>query len=204
MSVYLDHAATTPLGPEARQAMEPYLSERFGNASEPHAYGREARAALESARARLAELLDAEPGQVVLTSGGSEADNQAVFGLAGRPLGRLVVSAIEHPAVREPARELERQGFEVAWVGVDPSGVLDLDAFDQAVRPGDRMAAVMWANNVTGAVQPVAELAGICAERGVPLHKIPYVSRLFKNLGPMDRTLLLVTPTARKADAAGE
>ena len=105
--------------------MEPYLSERFGNASEPHAYGRAARAALEAARATLAELLEAEPGQVVLTSGGSEADNQAVFGLAGRPLGRIVVSAIEHPAVREPARELERQGFEVAWVGVDSFGVVD-------------------------------------------------------------------------------
>jgi cysteine desulfurase len=84
--------------------MEPYLSERFGNASEPHAYGREARAALEGARRTIAELLDCEPAQVVFTSGGSEADNQAVFGFCGRPLGRLVVSAIEHPAVREPAR----------------------------------------------------------------------------------------------------
>ncbi len=93
MSVYLDHAATTPLCAEARAAMEPYLSERFGNASEPHGYGRAARAALEDARGRVAGLLDAEPGQVVFTSGGSEADNQAVFGLAGAPPGRLVVSA---------------------------------------------------------------------------------------------------------------
>src|SRR4029079_17599168 len=85
--------------------------------------------------------LGCAPTQVVFTSGGSEADNQAVFGLSGRPLGRIVVSAIEHPAVREPARELERQGFEVAWVGVDSSGVVDLDAFDRAVRPGDRMGA---------------------------------------------------------------
>jgi cysteine desulfurase len=168
--IYLDHAATSPLCDEARAAMEPYLTERFGNASEPHAAGRAAREGLQAARATIAALLGCTPAQVVFTSGGSEADNQAVFGLAGRPLGRIVVSAIEHPAVREPARELERQGFEVAWVGVDSSGALDLDAFDQALRPGDRMAAVMWANNVTGAVQPVAELAGICAERGVPLH----------------------------------
>jgi cysteine desulfurase len=170
VSVYLDHAATTPLAPEARQAMEPYLSERFGNASEPHAYGREARAALESARATLAELLEAEPGQVVLTSGGSEADNQAVFGLAGGEPGRIVVSAIEHPAVREPARELVRRGFEVAWAPVDGHGVIDADAFERLVRPGDRLAAAMWANNVTGAVQPVERLAAVAAERGVPFH----------------------------------
>jgi cysteine desulfurase len=170
MTVYLDNAATTPLAPEARAAMEPYLSERFGNASEPHTYGRAARAGLEEARRRLAELLGAEPGQVVLTSGGSEADNQAVFGLAGDPPGRLVVSAIEHPAVREPARELERRGFEVAWAPVDGDGVVDADEFERLVRPGDRLAAVMWANNVTGAVQPVERLAAAAAERGVPFH----------------------------------
>jgi cysteine desulfurase len=168
--VYLDHAATTPLGAEAREAMEPYLSERFGNASEPHAYGREARAALEGARRTVAELLDCEPAQVVFTSGGSEADNQAVFGFCGRPLGRLVVSAIEHPAVREPARELERQGFEVAWVPVGGDGVVDIEAFADAVQPGDRVAAVMWANNVTGVVQPVDELARLARARGVPFH----------------------------------
>jgi cysteine desulfurase len=168
--VYLDHAATTPLGPEARAAMEPYLSEKFGNASEPHAYGREARAALEGARRTVAELLDCEPGQVVFTSGGSEADNQAVFGFCGRPLGRLVVSMIEHPAVREPALELERQGFEVAWVPVDGGGTVDVEAFAAAVRPGDRVAVAMWANNVTGVVQPVEELARIARERGVPFH----------------------------------
>src|SRR6478672_3630386 len=168
--IYLDHAATSPLCDEARAAMEPYLTERFGNASEPHAAGRAAREGLQAARATIASLLGCAPAQVVFTSGGSEADNQAVFGLTGRPLGRIVVSAVEHPAVREPARELERQGFEVAWVGVDSFGVVDLDAFDRAVRPGDRMAAVMWANNVTGVVQPVAELAAICAQRGVPLH----------------------------------
>ena len=170
MSVYLDHAATTPVGPEAREAMEPYLSERFGNASEPHAYGRAARAALEDARATLAGLLEAEPGQIVLTSGGSEADNQAVFGLAGPAPGRIVVSAIEHPAVREPARELERRGFEVAWAPVDGDGVIDADEFARLLRPGDRLAAAMSANNVTGVVQPVERLALAAAERGVPFH----------------------------------
>jgi cysteine desulfurase len=169
-SVYLDNAATTALGAEARAAMEPYLSERFGNASEPHGYGRAARVALEDARGRLAALLDAEPGQVVFTSGGSEADNQAVFGLAGGPPGRAVVSAIEHPAVREPARELERRGFGVAWAPVDHNGIVDADEFERLLRPGDRLAAVMWANNVTGAVQPIQRLAAAAAGQGVPFH----------------------------------
>src|SRR6476469_4322704 len=168
--VYLDHAATSPLCDEAREAMEPYLLDRFGNASEPHAYGRDARAGLERARSTIAGLLGCRGDQLVFTSGGSEADNQAVFGLCGRPLGRLVTSAIEHSAVSAPAAELERQGFQVARVGVDRNGVVDVAAFAEAVQPGDRVAAVMWANNVTGAVQPVAELGAICAERGVPLH----------------------------------
>jgi cysteine desulfurase len=169
-AAYLDNAATTALGDEARAAMEPYLSERFGNASEPHRFGRAARVALEDARALLAGLLGAEPGQVVFTSGGSEADNQAVFGLAGSPPGRLVVSAIEHPAVREPARELERRGFEVVWAPVDREGTVDAEEFERLLRPGDRLAAVMWANNVTGAVQPVERLGAAAAERGVPYH----------------------------------
>ena len=168
--VYLDHAATTGVGPEARAAMEPYLGERFGNASEPHELGRDARSALEGSRRTIAELLDCEPGQVVFTSGGTEADNQAVFGFCGRPLGRLVISAIEHSAVREPVLELERQGFELAWAPVDGEGVVDVAAFAALVRPGDRLAAVMWANNVTGVLQPVEELAAVAHERGVPFH----------------------------------
>jgi cysteine desulfurase len=167
---YLDHAATSPLCAEAREAMAPYLDERFGNASEPHVYGRQAREGLETARETIASLLGCRPQQLVFMSGGSEADNQAVFGLTGRPLGRLVVSAIEHSAVIEPARELERQGFELAWAPVDGDGVVDRDRFADVVRPGDRLAAVMWANNVTGAVQPIAELAAIASQRGVPLH----------------------------------
>jgi cysteine desulfurase len=169
-AVYLDNAATTPLRAEARAAMEPYLAERFGNASEPHGFGRAARTALEQARVRVGELLGAEPRQVVFTSGGSEADNQAVFGLAGSTPGRVVISAIEHPAVREPARELERRGFEVVWAPVDREGTVDAGEFERLVRPGDRLAAAMWANNVTGVVQPVQRLAAVAGERGVPFH----------------------------------
>ena len=168
--VYLDHAATSPLCAEAWEAMEPFLSARYGNPSEPHRMGREARAAVEGARRTMAELLGCRPDQLVFTSGGTEADNQAVFGLCGRPLGRLVCSVIEHPAVRVPAEELARQGFEVGWAPVDADGVIDAAAFAELVREDDRVACAMWANNVTGVVQPVAELAAIAAARGVPLH----------------------------------
>jgi cysteine desulfurase len=168
--VYLDHAATTPLCDEARAAMEPFLAASFGNPSEPHALGRRSRLAVENARRTIARQIDCEPGQLVFTSGGTEADNQAVFGLAGRPLGRLVCSAIEHPAVREPVLELERQGFDVAWTPVDDEGTIDAGVFAAQVHEGDRAACVMWANNVTGVIQPVAKLAAIAAERGVPLH----------------------------------
>jgi len=171
--VYLDHAATTPVHPTVREAMEPYLGSRFGNASEPHAYGREAREALERARATVAEVFGASPAQVVFTSGGTEADNQAVLGLAGEPAQhpvRLVASAIEHSAVREPARLLARRGATVEEAPVGSDGRLDLDAFAALVTPTDRLAAVMWANNVTGVLQPVAEAGAVTARAGVPLH----------------------------------
>src|SRR5437762_2394579 len=120
---YLDHAATTPLSDAAWEAMAPFMDERFGNASEPHGPGRDARAALDQARRTIAERTGAEPEQVIFTSGGTEADNQAMFGLAGAAPGRFVASAVEHPAVREPALRLERLGFEVAWAPVDGEGV---------------------------------------------------------------------------------
>ncbi len=164
--IYLDHAATTPLSALAWAAMEPFLREHFGNASEPHAAGRAARVGLEAARARVALTLGCADQDVVFTGGGTEADNLAVLGRL-RDGGRVVASAIEHPAVLEPLRAY---GGEVAAVPVTADGVVDLDAVDALVRPGDALCCVMQANNVTGAIQPVAEVAAICAERGVPLH----------------------------------
>ncbi len=164
--IYLDHAATTPLSPAAWRAMEPYLKEHFGNPSEPHAAGRAARAGLDEARESVAATLGCAPGEVVFTGGGSEADNLAVLGRLAAG-GRVVASAIEHPAVREP---LLAHGGEVAWAPVTADGVVDRDALASLVRPGDALCCVMAANNVTGALQPVEEIAALCAERGVPLH----------------------------------
>ena len=145
--------------------MEPFLRERFGNPSEPHAEGRAARAGLDAARAQTAEALGTRELDVIFTGGGSEADNLAVLGrLAGG--GRVVTTPLEHPAV---ARTLAAAD-EIAVAAVDAQGIVDLGSLAALIRPGDRLCAVIWASNLTGVIQPVREIAELCAERGVPLH----------------------------------
>jgi cysteine desulfurase len=164
--VYCDHAATTPLCDAAWQAMQPFLRERFGNPSEPHAEGRAARAGLDAARAQTAEALGTREPDVIFTGGGSEADNLAVLGrLAGG--GRVVTTPLEHAAV---ARTLAAAADEIAVAAVDAQGIVDLGSLASLIRPGDRLCAVIWASNLTGVIQPVREIAELCAERGVPLH----------------------------------
>ena len=167
MRVYCDHAATTPLCDEAWRAMEPFLRERFGNPSEPHAEGRAARAGLDAARADVAEALGASEQHVVFTGGGSEADNLAVLGRLARQPGRVVTTMLEHPAV---ALSLSSTDAELVFAPVRPDGVVDLPALEQLIHPGDRLCTIIWASNLTGAIQPVREIAELCAERGVPLH----------------------------------
>lgn len=168
--IYLDHAATAPPDPAVVAAMRPHLEGRFGNPSEPHALGRQARADLDAARAAIAASLGAVADDVVLTGGGTEADNLAVLGRCQGPPGRLVVSAIEHPAVMRAAEHLATRGWSVAIAPVLADGRLDVLAFGELVRPGDAVACVMAASNVTGVVQPLTEAAAICAHNDVPLH----------------------------------
>lgn len=168
--IYLDHAATAPPDPRVLEAMLPYLTERFGNPSEPHAAGREARADLDQARGLIAACLGCDQADVVLTGGGTEADNLAVLGRTQGLPGRIVVSALEHPAVRRAADALAMRGWEVVIAPAGIDGSLDLDAFAALVRPGDAHVCVIGASNVTGVLQPIAEVAVLCAERGVPLH----------------------------------
>jgi cysteine desulfurase len=171
--VYLDNAATTPVDPRVLEAMLPHLGGRRGNPSSLHASGATAREAVEDAREPVAGLVGASPGEIFFTSGGTEADNLAVLGLAraAPPEKRhVVVSRVEHAAVRESARRLERGGFEVSWVGVDSDGMVDPAEFANALRPETALAAVVWANNEVGTVEPVEELAETCAAHGVPLH----------------------------------
>ncbi len=172
--IYLDHNATTPLHPEALKAMLPLLERNFGNASSIHYFGREARAALDDARERFANLLGAKPGEIVFTSGGTEADNHAIIGAARAFAGRgrhIIVSSIEHHAVLHAAGYLQkRDGFEVTLLPVGHDGVLPPDDVCRAIRPDTVLVSVMWANNETGTLQPVRDIGGICRERGVLFH----------------------------------
>lgn len=173
--IYLDHAATTPVDARVLEAMLPYFSERFGNPSSIYAAGREARAALDQARARLARLLNCQAREIVFTSGGTESDNLAIKGVAfwhllnGR--GRhIVTTAFEHHAVLHSAEYLKRFGFEVTLVRPDAQGIVHPDAIAAALRPDTILVSVMTANNEIGTIQPITEIARICRERGVPFH----------------------------------
>jgi len=172
--IYADHNATTPLDPAVLEAMLPYLREHFGNASSVHIYGREARAAVDDARVRMAKLLGAQEGEIVFTGGGTEADNMAVFGVARalRKKGRhIVTSSIEHHAVLHACQYLEKTDeCEVAYLPVSRDCLVDPGDLRKAIRNDTVLVSVMSANNETGTIQPVTELAAICRERGVAFH----------------------------------
>jgi cysteine desulfurase len=171
--IYLDNAATTPLDPLVLESMLPHLGGQRGNPSSLHALGNAARDAVEEARVRVAALIGAPPEDVLFSGGGTESDAIAVLGLArsAPPEKRhMVVSSVEHPAVREDVKRLEREGFEVSWIGVDGDCLIDPDEFAAALRPDTVLAAVIWANNEVGTVEPVRELADLCQEKGIPFH----------------------------------
>lgn len=168
--IYLDHAATTPVRPEARAAMEPFLSERFGNASSVHGVGRAARSALEGARERVAELLGAEPAEIVFTSGGTESDTLAILGRWRADRRGVAVSAIEHSAVRRSAAQAAREGAAVTTLAVDEDGRLDMGALEEALSTPLSVVSVMWANNEVGTLQPVRSIGERCRSQHVTFH----------------------------------
>ncbi|HJS58613.1 MAG TPA: cysteine desulfurase family protein [Vicinamibacteria bacterium] len=172
--IYLDHHATTPVAPEVVEAMLPFFGERFGNpSSRHHAFGQEAHAAVERARAQVADLVGAAPEEIVFTSGATESDNLAVRGAARANVERgrhLVTTALEHPAVLEPCRTLEREGFEITRVAAEADGVVSPRDVLAAVREDTSFVSLMAANNEVGTLQPVAEVGALCRERGVLFH----------------------------------
>jgi len=167
--VYLDNSATTPVLPEVFAAMQPYFGERFGNASSIHHHGQETRAAVEGARESVAALLGCRAAEVVFTSGGTEADNLAIFGLAGEG-DHLITSTVEHHAVLNACRHLESDGCEVTYVPVDGRGQVDPDDVRRALRSNTKLVTVMMANNETGVLQPVDEIGKVAAEADVYFH----------------------------------
>lgn len=174
--IYLDHAATTAVDPRVLEAMLPFWTERYGNASSLHRLGRDAAYALDEARRTVADILACKPEEVVFTSGGSESDNLAVRGVAWaqRAAGRgkhIVTSAVEHHAVGHTVRDLvEHFGFEATFVGVDRYGQVDPDEVGRALRPDTVLVSIMYANNEVGTIQPIAEIGRLCRARGIPFH----------------------------------
>ena len=167
--VYLDNNATTPVLPDVLDAMRPYFGEHFGNASSIHHHGQETRSAVERARESVATLLGCRPAEVVFTSGGTEADNLAIFGLA-RSGDHVITSTIEHHAVLNSCKQLQERGVEVTFVPVDGRGIVNPDDVRRALRSNTKLVTIMYANNETGVIQPVEEFGKICAEADVYFH----------------------------------
>ncbi len=165
--IYLDNNATTPLLPAVWDAMRPYETAVFGNPASAHSAGRRARKALEDARESVAHYLGAQPDEVLFTSGATEANNLALFGLTGEPPAHLIASPIEHPSVAEPLRQLVETGFAVDFLPVDIQGRVLADALPDLLRSDTRLVAVMLANHETGAVQPIRRLTEILDGRAL-------------------------------------
>src|SRR5438093_1007085 len=189
--IYLDYNATTPLCEDAREEMLPYLDRHFGNPSSVHSAGREARAAIDDARDKLAALLRVKPHELIFTSGGTESCNLAVLGLARcRSSGgaHVISNKTEHHAVLNALEHLEkRENFEVTWLNVSPDGIVDLDQLAESIRPETRLVSIMTANNETGVIHPIREISEICRDRGVLLH-----SDMVQSFGKSDIDLSLV------------
>jgi cysteine desulfurase len=171
--IYMDHNATTPLREEVLEAMLPYLREKFGNASSLHAFGMQARRAVERAREKVAAALGAQPREIIFTACGTESDNQAIKGVAfaNRSKGdNIITSRIEHKAVLYPCQYLEKQGFDVTYLPVDRHGMVSPDDVAQAITDRTVLVSVMFANNEVGTIQPIAEIAQVCREKGVTFH----------------------------------
>jgi cysteine desulfurase len=174
LPIYLDYSATTPVDPRVAEKMIPYLTEFFGNAaSRSHAFGWQAEGAVEEARAHVAALIDADPKEIVWTSGATEGNNLALKGAAHfyKTKGKhIITQKTEHKAVLDTCRELERQGFEVTYLGVQENGIISLDEFKAAIRRDTILASIMMVNNEIGVIQPVWEIAEICRAKGIVFH----------------------------------
>ncbi|KPK74985.1 MAG: cysteine desulfurase [candidate division Zixibacteria bacterium SM23_73] len=171
--IYLDHNATTPVHPEVLEAMLPYYKDKFGNASSIHDFGREVKVALEDSREKVAKLINASPNEIYFTSGGTESDNLAIkgTGFANRKKGKhIITSKIEHHAILESCKFLEKEGFEVTYLPVDKYGFIDPDDLKKAMRKDTILVSLMYANNEVGTIEPLEELCKITKEKGIYFH----------------------------------
>jgi len=171
--IYIDYAATTPTDPEVTKAMQPYFFERFGNPSSIHSYGQQAKKALEDSRERVAKFLGAKSDEIIFTSGGTESDNTVIEGVAyalQTKGNHIITSAIEHHAVSEPCKLLEKRGFKVTYIGVGRDGLVNPEDIKKAITDKTILISIMHANNEIGTIQPIAEIGRIAREKGILFH----------------------------------
>ena len=169
--IYMDHAATTPVDSEVLEAMTPYFSGTFGNASSIHTYGQEAREALDNSRSKLADLINAKHDEIIFTSGGTESDNLAIRGIAliaGK--GHIITSKIEHDAIIHTCEALEKQGFTVSYLDVDEFGLVNPGDVKKAIKDDTILVSIMHANNEIGTIEPIGEIGKICRDAGIIFH----------------------------------
>ena len=173
MKVYMDNAATTKLSPDVLNAMMPYLTDIYGNASSVHAFGREAREGVEHARNQVAAAINASPDEIFFTAGGTESDNMAIKGVAHKYAKKgkhIITTAIEHHAVLHTCEALEKEGYEVTYLPVDEDGLISVEQVRAAMRDDTILVTVMFANNEVGTIEPIAEIGALCRERNVLFH----------------------------------
>jgi cysteine desulfurase len=199
LPIYLDYSATTPVDPRVAEKMIPYLTEHFGNpASRSHAFGWKAEQAVEDARAHVAALINADPKEIVWTSGATEGNNLAIKGAANfyKTKGRhIITQKTEHKAVLDTVRELERQGFEATYLEVEENGIVSLEKFKAAIRPDTVLASIMMVNNEIGVIHPVWEIGEICREKGIIFHcdAVQGAGRMEIDLTKLKADLLTIT-----------
>ena len=172
-NVYLDNAATTKLDEEVLQEMIPYLKENYGNASSIYKLGRESRKAVEDAREKIAKVLNCKPDEIYFTAGGSESDNTAIKGIARankKKGNHIITSKIEHPAVLETCKQLEKEGFEISYISVDETGIINLEELKEAIKSTTILITIMYANNEIGTIQPIEEIGKLAKENNIYFH----------------------------------
>ncbi len=171
--IYMDHSATTPVHPAVLEAMLPYFTKNFGNASSVHSFGRDAKNAIESAREKIADFIGAQPNEIIFTSGGTESDNFAIEGVAfenSKKGNHIITSVIEHHAVLNTCKHLESHGFQVSYVSVDEHGIVDLDHLKSLIRDETILITIMHVNNEIGTIEPISEISAIARENGIIFH----------------------------------
>ena len=172
MKVYLDNAATTPVDKEVLKAMYPYFIEKYGNASSMHSFGEEARDAVENAREKIAKFINANKNEIIFTSGGTESNNLAIRGItaANPDKKHLITSKIEHPAVLETCKDLQRKGYKVDYIGVNKEGIVNFDELEEKITKDTLLVSIMHVNNEIGTIQDIQKIGNLCKKRGVLFH----------------------------------